>query len=244
MCGDSTIGAGEQCDPPDGNNCLDDCTVVAVCGDGILSVGEQCDPPASEICDNGIDDDQNGLVDCQDEVRCPTLGLVCLPSCQELNRPCMPILRDPAVIRFYEDRLDHFRVHGRVVVDPDGLNMDELAFGISLYNELGPIYQGSLLPGDLQPRGRATGKRHRFRDADARDSSGIRGGIEKVSTRRRRIGGVWYLTFRVRVWADLSAATVPLMTTQFYNVGGSAFLTAEWRRTPVGWKLGLSDFSR
>jgi len=156
----------------------------------------------------------------------------------------MPVLRDPAIIRFYEDGLDYFRVHGRVEIDPDELNVAESAFGIALYNENGPIYQGGLIPGDLQPRRRLFGRHHRFKDASARSGNGIRGGIERVSTRRRRISGKWYLTFRVRLWADLSAATEPLMTTQFYDVGGTAFLTARWRRTSVGWKLGLSDFSR
>ena len=55
VCGDGTVGPGEDCDPPgsacgDGGTCAADCTCPAapVCGDGTVQAGEECDPPGSE----------------------------------------------------------------------------------------------------------------------------------------------------------------------------------------------------
>ena len=58
----------------------------AVCGDGNCDPGEDpcncpadCGPPPAEICDNGVDDDCDGLIDCEDgdcagDSACPTCG--------------------------------------------------------------------------------------------------------------------------------------------------------------------------
>ncbi len=48
VCGDGIIGAGEECDDPDGNmggynQCQEDCTLGGYCGDGIVQEGEVCD---------------------------------------------------------------------------------------------------------------------------------------------------------------------------------------------------------
>lgn len=40
-CGDSMIGVGEECDPPDGISC--DALCQWICGDGMTQSGEQCD---------------------------------------------------------------------------------------------------------------------------------------------------------------------------------------------------------
>ncbi len=58
VCGDGIIGAGEECDDPDGNmggynRCQPDCTLGGYCGDGILQDGEVCDdadPAAPSNC--------------------------------------------------------------------------------------------------------------------------------------------------------------------------------------------------
>ncbi len=58
VCGDGIIGAGEECDDPDGNmggynRCQADCTLGGYCGDGIQQEGEQCDdadPQAPKNC--------------------------------------------------------------------------------------------------------------------------------------------------------------------------------------------------
>ncbi len=54
--------------------CIDGCGVPSVCGDGVCDPGEDqfncpedCgSPPEAEICDDGIDNDEDGLIDCDD----------------------------------------------------------------------------------------------------------------------------------------------------------------------------------
>ena len=89
-CGDGNVDNGEVCDG--GTGCQNDCTCPpnqvtdgskgckvppAPCGNGVLDNGEVCDdkcktevqlpPPATEVCDNGIDDDADGDVDVSDD---------------------------------------------------------------------------------------------------------------------------------------------------------------------------------
>jgi hypothetical protein len=45
--------------------CQPDCT-YATCGNCTLDAGEQCDPPNREICNNLIDDDGDGKINCDD----------------------------------------------------------------------------------------------------------------------------------------------------------------------------------
>jgi cysteine-rich repeat protein len=52
VCGDSIVGASEQCDPPDGTTCDESCQTIVVvgptCGDGeINQASEQCEPPGT-----------------------------------------------------------------------------------------------------------------------------------------------------------------------------------------------------
>lgn len=42
LCGNGTVDTGEQCDPPNGTTCDNNCQNI-VCGDGILAGNEQCD---------------------------------------------------------------------------------------------------------------------------------------------------------------------------------------------------------
>ena len=42
LCGNGRVDPGEECDPPNGATCDNDCRNI-VCGDGILSGSEQCD---------------------------------------------------------------------------------------------------------------------------------------------------------------------------------------------------------
>ncbi len=84
-CGDGVCEGGE-----DYLYCAVDCPVT-VCGDGTCDPGEDrcgcpgdCGSAGEEICDNGIDDDCDGAVDCEDN-DCATIF-----SCQCLvkNTPC------------------------------------------------------------------------------------------------------------------------------------------------------------
>ena len=52
VCGNNTVGVGEQCDPPAAGVCSDTCQNIAiVCGNSIVQPGEQCDPPNGTTCD-------------------------------------------------------------------------------------------------------------------------------------------------------------------------------------------------
>ncbi|MEP6652026.1 MAG: hypothetical protein ABJA82_01625 [Myxococcales bacterium] len=51
LCGNGTLDAGEQCDPPNGTTCDNSCQrITAFCGDGIVNGTEQCDPPNGTTC--------------------------------------------------------------------------------------------------------------------------------------------------------------------------------------------------
>ncbi len=112
-------------------------------------------------------------------------------------------------------------------------------FGIDLVNELGFIYRGSLLAGDLQPK---PNLRFEFSDRDAQTGNGTRDGLCQVIARFRQYAGVWYYTVRILAFADLSTATEPTMTVIFNEVDGMSAITAEWAATRFGWRLPLNRF--
>ena len=146
-------------------------------------------------------------------------------------------------IQLRRNGIDRFDFHGRVKLDPPSLGgpVDPVAagFGIELQNELGTIYKASLLPGDLVP---IPNHYYRFTDRSARDGSGMRSGLYRVITRFRKYRDGWYYTVYIRAFADLSAATHPLMTVIFSQVDGTAALTADWVSTRSGWRLPLDRF--
>jgi len=211
-----------------------------VCGDGVLDPGEECDPPdGPEICDNMLDDDANGLIDCEDpfceafNTSNPFCGGLCMEGA------CLVVRRDPAVIKVPRDgKIGYFRMHGRV--DLDGRSVDPVGqgFGISLSNSQGQFWSASLGPGDMVPQGRGN-RRFRYRDRAARDTGGgDRSGLYKVSTRFRRVNRADAYTFTIQAYSDnFALATEALMITQLYGVGGVAILTAEWKKTGRGWRL-------
>lgn len=53
-CGNGILEPGEQCDPPDGASCNNQCQfgATATCGDGTLEDGEDCDRVSSVFCLN------------------------------------------------------------------------------------------------------------------------------------------------------------------------------------------------
>ncbi|MHC5110446.1 MAG: c-type cytochrome [Planctomycetota bacterium] len=51
ICGDGVIQSGEECDPPDGVDCDSNCEIIYICGDGVVDPGEECDPPNGVTCD-------------------------------------------------------------------------------------------------------------------------------------------------------------------------------------------------
>jgi cysteine-rich repeat protein len=227
-CGDEILDAGESCDDGneiDGDGCSASCT-TEFCGDGIVQPlrGEGCEPPSTEgcnaqcqrieICNNQVDDDQNGAIDCEE------------PLCA-----CLPIERDPGIIRFGEPGAgkDYFSVHGSfspvTAIEPTSEPV-----GIMLANEDGTIYAAEM------PAGAVLGRRGKFkyRNAGARTA---RNGVYKLDIRFRPRSGNY--VFWLKAYGDLSAATTAVMTLQ-WHVGDDAFVnTSAWERTNRGWELHL-----
>src|SRR5205085_2036315 len=82
---------------------MDKCVHVGdttACGDGVVQTacGEECDPGDHEICDNFIDDDGDGKIDCADE-DCEQGVATCDVDCV-LRQSCVVLSRDPAIISF------------------------------------------------------------------------------------------------------------------------------------------------
>ena len=227
-CGNGVVTAGEECDDGngiDGDGCEGDCTLPR-CGNGILDRGEQCDDGnvadgdgcsatcrLQEICLDLVDNDGNGLIDCDD------------PACS-----CLPIKKDPATIWFRSGKPGVLSLHGRIMpltpIDPvaDGL-------GIIVTNTNGVVFRGRLLPGDLK----RVRNRFTFGDRAAAAGNGRRGGIQKIVLSKDRAR--YRLT--LRAFGDLDAATVPVMTVQIV-IGDDAFFSkGEWWRTKRGWKFEL-----
>ena len=146
-------------------------------------------------------------------------------------------------ISFKEGGLDKFRFHGRVALVPPmyGGPVDPVldGFGFELSNDFGVIYQGWLQPGDLEYIGKL---RYRFRDKGALVGTGSRDGIFYIFSRFRQYAGVWWYTVRIIAYADLSFATEPRMTLEFFQVGVPATLTVDWVRLTNGWRLPLNRF--
>jgi hypothetical protein len=264
-CGNAFLEPPEECDPPGSITCPPgsplgaflpcnpDCTCPTlgpICGDGIVEGPEECDPPGSptcpdpsspsgallcdvnctcptpcdpvpEICNNTIDDDCDGLVDCDDTVDCPP--------------PCPPIAKDPSTIKFGPPGagLDIFKSHGRV--EP-GTSVDVRSnfVGFVVSNQHGIVYRGVLQAGDWTSN--ATSTVFKYVDKEARLGRGKRDGISKAKIRITR-GGTSY-GYKVQAYGDLSAATDPNMTIQFYlgNPTRTYSHSEPWKRTAKGWK--------
>jgi TQXA domain-containing protein len=233
-CGNGIVDAGEQCDDGNVTNadaCEADCT-LPTCGNGILDgfAGEQCDDGnttsgdgcsatcrGEEICNNLLDDDHDGLIDC-DDTSCPA---------------CPLFERDPAAIVFRKLAAhDKFKVHGRVVVDGP-VDFLTQPFGILLTNANGVIYRGELQPGDLKIAGGGGGGS--FVDKAAATGAGSRDGLAKV----RIVDKGAYLNVTLLAFGDLRAATLPTMGVQVLIGGRVAYYKSEWRQTGSGWVLKL-----
>jgi len=268
LCADANVCTDNTCSPTgcvsvnntapcdDQNACTtnDQCLdgvcagTSALCGNGVVDAacGEQCDAPLAEICNNGVDDDGNALIDCADLdcAEVPTPG--CDDVCQ-FTPVCVAILGDPAIIRVDLDSPERsasdgrytFGFHGRIIpttpVDPltDG-------FVVMLSNADGEIYRAEVAASDLELRGRNRYGLNREAAAVAlRD-----GGIGKLSIRARRDKGQHGFGIRLRSYGDVSRATLPRMTTQVYFGDDVAYLTATWSRRPGRWTLRLSQYDQ
>jgi len=195
-----------------------------------------CEPGGAEICNNFADDDGDGLIDCDDSADCPPGGTTCGADCLEVVA-CQQPTSDPASIRFYDHQvsLDRLKMHAQFVpgtlVEPpvDG-------FSIQINNAAGVVYQAEVLGSDLTIKG--NGKRFRFRSR---------------TPDRRKTSGIYYLVvkkkaaqyaFRLRAYADLSAADDPHMTAHVVIGNDGASVTADWTAVRHGWRLRGVDFKK
>jgi hypothetical protein len=244
-CGDELMCTTDSC-----NEATDLCEhdfSTCVCGDSEITGEEDCDPPAMagtfEDCNNGLDDDLDGAIDCRDKGCKPgAREPICSENC-ELDEPCDVFIRDPARIAFNrEGGPDEIYIHGRI---PMSGEFKRVARGVvfELSNQFGAIYRASLGPGDM--RAAVAGRFFRFRDRDAELLGEIssRGGIDSVRLRTRRFGGVKFIVFTIRAYGDLKAANHFRMTTKLSAGPEVGYLTADWEATPRGWVLHQKDFT-
>jgi hypothetical protein len=203
--------------------------------------GDECPVPNSEICNNGIDDDGDGRIDCADP-DCP-LGIATCGEDGEEVPPCERIRRDPAKIRFdtHATGADSIKVHGRFFLHSD-VELGVEGFSLLLTNVRGVVFHGTLAEGELH-RKRGGKGRYVFVDRQARNGGpGDADNLFRVSVRVRNVDGLPAAVFRVRAYGDLSLATERLMTLQVTIGDDVAVLEAPWRERSRGWVLRLRDF--
>jgi hypothetical protein len=97
VCGDGILGGDEQCDPPDGVTCNSTCLFIL---------------PPEDSCGNLIDEDSDGLYDCQDP-DCQALAS-CQPGSGLTGAPCT----SPSDCQ--TDALDPFCIDQAQFAWPDG----------------------------------------------------------------------------------------------------------------------------
>lgn len=132
----------------------------------------------------------------------------------------------PAKVTF-RNGLDFYGVQGEIPL-PANFNPTAGGLTISLSNQNGVIYSGTLLPGDLVNKGR----KWQFKDKAAKTGGGFRDGIFKVQMKLGK-SGLWRI--KAKAFADLSAATLPEMTINI-SIGGNVFArTAIWNQRAKGW---------
>ncbi len=244
FCGDAFICSTDSCDEIT-DLCAND-FATCVCGDLELTGSEECDPPqiagTFEDCNNLVDDDGDGIVDCSDPDCFPNARLsICDEDCT-LDLVCEKFRKDPGVIRYNKKGgPDRLSLHGRFLLETDTDPMVE-GFVFEIGNELGAVYRAFLGFGELT--GDASGTRYRFKDKTARvlGEASPSGGLYKVSLIRRTIGGEPFMSFRVRAYGNFKAATKVTMTTQLVLGSAVGSLTADWTASKRKWKLPLIDF--
>jgi hypothetical protein len=244
-CADALICSQDSC-----NEATDLCEHnlnTCVCGDMEQTGTEECDPPVMagtyEDCNNDLDDDMDGKIDCRDpDCKPGARDPLCDEDCT-MDQVCLKFIRDPARVLFSRDGSpDEIYIHGRIPMEGDRLRASVHAITFELSNPNGPIYRAILDPGDM--RGGVAGKRFRYTDRDARvlGQLSARNGLERVWVRTRKFEGIRYLVFTVRAWGDFSKARHRLMTTELSVGPEVGFLTQEWNATPRGWVLHQKSF--
>ena len=229
-CGDGIKQANEECD--DGNQvdtdaCSNTCHLPK-CGDGVVNQpSEECDDGNTvnddtctndckkhEVCTNFVDDDGDGLVDCDDVVDCH----------------CPPIPKDPGHIVFASTGPDYFHLFG-VLKFSTSIDFATKEIGFGLMNPNGVCQYWELAVGKV---GLAGTQKWQFEDATA--ATNPNGGVARVLIKsfRRRPG---QYTISIDAYGDMSKVTLPTMTAQV-TVGTDAFAThATAKKNGQGWSF-------
>ena len=242
-CGNGILDSGEECDDGNSSNnddCLNTCK-LATCGDGFLhnegmppfeacddgnlvngdGCSSTCQP--DEICNDLIDNDGNGLIDCND------------PTCEQT---CQSFFKDPAFIKLRSSHPDKLYVAGGVIPKAThDFAHEEVSF--LLTNANGVVYEAVLQPGDLVAKAGVNRNRvFAFLDKTAKNGAGLRNGIYKVKVFKKPNDCIEHV--KLFAFNDLNAAILPTMTYQV-RIGSEIFFTKGiWIPTNTGWKYNLT----
>ncbi len=132
VCGDVRLESGEQCDPPNGVTCDQNCQRIPTCGDGKVDPGEDCDPPAPYTCSATcrlIAPCGNGRLDPGEECDPPTQtgNPQCDQTCHivlcgngriDPGEECDPPRSGPGLATPWCDSTCHIPLCGNGVIDP------------------------------------------------------------------------------------------------------------------------------
>jgi hypothetical protein len=236
----------DNCD--EGTDLCDYDFSACVCGDGDVTGTEECDPPVPagsfEDCNNLIDDDGDGRIDCRDrDCRPGGRSDICDENCS-LDVVCEQFIRDPGIIKFkFNEKPDVFSLHGQFPLVGGTLDPTWEAFFLELSNDRTPIYRASM--DALAFKANKKGTRFKFKDKEAKhlgqDSAG--GGLYNVALKVRPHQGVPHLAFRLKVFGDFGYATQQKMTTQISVGSSTGFFTVTWTAQRSKWKLPLKNFA-
>ena len=205
----------ENLDCDDFDHCTED-----ICDGAGNCIHNDIGPQGDEtICNDMIDNNCDGLVDCDD------------PNCVDTEE-CPSIKRDPSKIIFGKDgKLDKFKSHGRV--EPDqAIDVSSVEVGWMLSGPNGPIYRAALIPGDFKVNRKGT--TFKFRDRGAKLGITKRFGIFKAKIRIARNGTSY--GYKIIAYGDFSAANSPDMALQMY-IGDQVWIHDQpWIQNARGWK--------
>ncbi len=150
------------------------------------------------------------------EIPQPLLGSCC--GCKS----SVKIVADP--------RLDTLKIGARIIPTVTAI-IDPLTTGLSfeLSNAGGTIMAGSVPPGAFLEK--KSGQKFVYKNAAARKTGGI---VSVVLQERFDSAGGWLIS--IRAFGDLSAATLPEMTTDIVIGTSSFFDNSDWTETPNGWR--------